>query len=189
MTPMTSARDIDKFHADQRALRDGMGFSTAVAEALTALETAMFHWHRQVMKGELAGRITSELGLGLEPAQFRALFAVFRLSGGMALTPARPASIGALAEELEIDPSRASRLAADLVEKGYLRREADQSDGRKSVLAVTDMALDAFRAFRLRKWAIMNEVFSDWADEDVVQMATLFARYVSDVQAVGNGQD
>jgi DNA-binding MarR family transcriptional regulator len=82
-----------------------------------------------------------------------------------------------LAEELSFDLSWASRIAADLITGGYLRREADQSDGRRSVLRLTDDARSALRALRERKWEKLAGVFADWADDDIEAFARLFDHY------------
>src|ERR1700742_2833233 len=49
--------------------------------------------------------------------------------------PQRP---GALAELTHADPSTISRQVAELVQRGLVRREPDPSDGRASLLAITD---------------------------------------------------
>ena len=40
----------------------------------------------------------------------------------------REVTVGAVADHLKIDPSRASRLVADIIDLGYLRRAASQAD-------------------------------------------------------------
>jgi DNA-binding MarR family transcriptional regulator len=50
-----------------------------------------------------------------------------------------PQSVRALAEQLvSVSPTRASRLVQELVDAGYLQRGADQGDGRKSLISLTN---------------------------------------------------
>ena len=56
-----------------------------------------------------------------------------------------PLRQGALAELVHADPSTVSRHVAQLVERGLVRRVADESDGRASRLVVTDAGSAALR--------------------------------------------
>ena len=46
-------------------------------------------------------------------------------------------TVGLIAERLGIDPSRASRVVAEVVDRGYARRVASQSDARRICLELT----------------------------------------------------
>src|SRR6266516_281332 len=48
-----------------------------------------------------------------------------------------PATVSAVADALNIDQPRASKLVAAAVEAGLVERRADQADGRRSLLART----------------------------------------------------
>ena len=160
------------------------GFAPDTQDALLALEEAMFHWHRRVLKGELTGRLLAEMGAELEPGLFQGLTAVVRIETGVGRTaPAQP-TVGLVAEEMAIDPSRASRIASGLIAAGWLRRAAAQDDGRKAVLEFTDMARDVFARFREAKWAKMLSVFEGWSEDDIRDFARLFARYSEAVALV-----
>jgi DNA-binding MarR family transcriptional regulator len=172
--PLGLPKDFQDQAAEQLARA---GRSSEATDALLALDRALFLWHRRVVKGEMPGRLLQELGLGLELAQFHALTAVSRIEAGIGRERGEAATVGLLAEELSLDPSRASRIAADLIAKGYLRREADQTDGRRIVLRLTEEARKALRALRERKWEKLVGVFEDWSDEDIAAFARLFERY------------
>src|SRR3954464_12490513 len=66
---------------------------------------------------------------GRERAALVLLFPLCRLG---------PLRQGALAEFVPPDPSTGSRHVATLVERGLVRRVADESDGRASRLVITD---------------------------------------------------
>ncbi len=179
-----SAKTPPHFHQGLAERLAIAGLSPLAAQSLLDLDIALFQFHRMSMKGEIPGQIIAELGIGLDLSQFYALTAVSRIQNGVARTAPEPATIGLLAEEMAIDPSRASRIAADLIQNGYLRREALQEDGRKSVLVLTDKALTAFARFRDRKWDRVVEVFSGWSDEDMTLFSSLFTRYADRMRSV-----
>lgn len=177
MTTATVTRLPEGYQKDLRERLEREGHSGASIEALLALDAEMFVWHRRMAKGELAGRLLADLDIDLEVAQFHALTAIGRIENGLGRERAAPATVGLLAGEMAIDPSRASRLATGLIEQGWLRREAAQEDGRKIVLVLTDKARAMFRAFRAAKWARLQQVFSDWSDADIATFSRLFVRY------------
>lgn len=159
------------------------GIAPEADGALREFDAAFFLWHRMVTKGEVPRRLLAELGLDLELTQFYSLTAIIRIQQGVG-RPAAAATIGLLAEEMAIDPSRASRISSDLIARGYLRREAAQDDGRKSVLVLTDKAKDAFAAFRDLRWRKMAQAFADWPTEDITEFARLFSRYGSAMRKI-----
>lgn len=166
-----------QFHAGIRDRLVALGRGEEAAEAMITLDSAMFVWYRVVSQGQFTAPLLSAVGAPLELSQFRALTAVTRIAQGIGRTAPAAPTVGGLAEELGLDPSRASRVAADLIAAGYLRREAAQDDGRKTVLALTDKAVATFAAYRDIKWDRYVEVFDGWSDEEIETFATLFARF------------
>jgi DNA-binding MarR family transcriptional regulator len=184
MTTMTSSRLPPHFHAGIPERLAAAGHSPAAAEAMVALDSAMFLWYRVVSQGRFTAPLLAELGAPMEMSQFRALTAVTRIAQGIGRDRPEPPTIGALADELGLDPSRASRVAADLIAAGYLRREAAQDDGRKSVLVLTDKAIATFTAYRDTKWDKYQDVFAGWSDSDIETFARLFSRFFDGMSAV-----
>ena len=158
------------------------GFSPDAAVALLSFDVDQFNYVRRVMKGELPLTLMRELGAGVEATQFHALTAITRIEAGIGRSVAAEATVGLLAEEMNVDPSRASRIAADLVERGYLARAASQQDGRRSILTLTDSAKALFQAFRDLKWQKTIAVFREWPEADILDFARLFARYTDDMR-------
>ncbi len=154
------------------------GFSDKVSQALLALEADQFHFVRRVMKGDIPQKLMDDLGAGLEATQFHALSAIVRLQCGQGRGPASEPTVGLLAQEMAVDPSRASRIAADLVDRGYLRRDVSQQDGRRSVLALTDLALALFDGFRAAKWQHTMRLFKGWTEQDILDFTRLFGAYI-----------
>ncbi len=153
------------------------GFGPDAAAALLALEGEIFHFVRRVKKGDVPAQLMRELETGLEPVQFQALGAVMRIGTGQGRAAPEEATVGLLAEEMMVDPSRASRIAADLVERGLLARAVSQADGRRSVLVPTAAGEALMRRFLDVKWQHTISLFRDWSEADIVLFADLFARY------------
>lgn len=154
------------------------GYGSRAAEAFAEFDAAYFQHVRMVLRGEMPRQLLAELGLELDLTQFHALTAIRRIGAGIGRDRPQAPTVGLLAEELALDPSRASRLASELIAKGYLRRAADQEDGRKSILEPTAKAEDAFAAFRVARWRRMLGAFEGWSEDEVETFATLFSRFV-----------
>ncbi len=165
---------------------EASGHSPAAVEALLALDVSSFQFVRQVKKGDLPHSLIEEIGAGLDVAQFHALTAVARIQNGFG-RPKGEATVGLLAEELALDPSRASRIAADLVERGLLERTVSQGDGRRSVLQPTAEGRALMDAFLRAKWARSLRLFSDWSEADILAFSALFGRYVTGIRALYPG--
>ena len=165
-------------HPHERVKGDlvAAGFSSAAAAALLALDTDNFHYVRRVMKGDVPQSLTEEMNAGLEPTQFHAMSAILRIHSGFGRAAAE-VTVGLLAEELALDPSRASRIAAELVERGLLVRAVSQVDGRRSVLVPTDAARQLMDGFLRAKWQRTMQLFATWTEADILSFANLFGRY------------
>lgn len=167
------------------AKQNGMDRDTA--EALIGIDASAFALRRRIYKGEFSRRILGALDIGIEQTEFEALTAFSRLAYGIGGNIKRDITIGDIAEELSIDPSRASRIVAALVKKGFARRAAAQDDGRKSVLVLTEASHMLFKAFRELKWRVAIEAFSEWDHADIVAFETLFSHYIATMsQAADN---
>lgn len=89
-----------------------------------------------------------------------------------------------LAETLSADPSTISRHVAQLVERGYVRREADPNDGRATLLVITDEGRETTRAIRERRRAALDAALGDWTDEDMSTLITLLNRFLDAAETV-----
>lgn len=95
-----------------------------------------------------------------------------------------PPTVTEAAAILDVDQPRASRLAGQAVEAGLLRREADQRDGRRSLLVLTAdgrAVLAAIHGFRRRTIA---EATSEWDPAEREMFARLLSRFVRELGAV-----
>lgn len=175
---MTANSPPNNGHHDRiKAEIASAGFSDRAAEALLSLDGDHFLFVRRVMKGDVPHNLMAELDAGVEATQFHALSAIMRIQFGYGRPSGQEVTVGLLAEEMTLDPSRASRIAADLVERGLIERAVSQEDGRRSVLVPTAAAGALMEAFLRAKWQRTIKLFATWSEADIVTFSTLFARY------------
>lgn len=100
---------------------------------------------------------------GFEQAQtIAALNAVRRLG---------PVRVSAVAADLHVDISVASRQLAALEELGHVQRTTDPADGRSRLLAVTDAGLEALGEAHHRMVDVFVSTVADWDDDDIAGLA------------------
>jgi DNA-binding MarR family transcriptional regulator len=92
-----------------------------------------------------------------------------------------PLRQGALADLVHADPSTISRHVAALVDRGLVRRVADESDGRASRLVVTDAGSAALRALRRERESHLEHVTAGWSADDLATFTALFGRLLDDL--------
>ncbi|MBB2749514.1 UNVERIFIED_ORG: DNA-binding MarR family transcriptional regulator [Rhizobium aethiopicum] len=132
----------------------------------------------------LIGRLAIQSAApGLELSHLDVLDAVRRAQ------PAGEVTVGLIAEMLRIDPSRASRVVAEMVTRNVLRREASQADARRIVVVMTATGEALLAEIRAQKIAIISEIVSDWPEEDVDRFATLFDRFIGGYEAIFLSRD
>ncbi|MEV5543845.1 MarR family winged helix-turn-helix transcriptional regulator [Saccharopolyspora shandongensis] len=88
---------------------------------------------------------------------------------------------------LGVDQPRSSRLAAQALNAGLLRREADQHDGRRSLLALTGEGREVLAKIRDFRRRVIAEATADWAGEDRAALARLLTRFVQDFDRRARG--
>jgi DNA-binding MarR family transcriptional regulator len=100
-----------------------------------------------------------------------------------------PLRQGALADLVHADPSTISRHVAALVERGLVRRIADETDGRASRLVVTDDGKAALEALRRERESLFERVTAGWDAADLAALTTLFGRLLDDLSTTLPGSD
>lgn len=160
------------------------GRSERALSDLRRVDGALFQFQRRAIKAEFARAIIARLGLDLELAQFHGLTAIARMQLGFGGTRIREVTIGDLAEELAIDPSRASRIAGHLIGQGYVRRTVSQGDGRKSILVLSPAGETTIVTIGRYKWRLLAEGLAGWSDDEIATFADLFSRYAVAAEAM-----
>ncbi|MFC4127493.1 MarR family winged helix-turn-helix transcriptional regulator [Nocardia rhizosphaerae] len=87
-------------------------------------------------------------------------------------------TVSTVAGALAVDQPRASKLVAAAVTDGLLRREADQADGRRSLLVLTERGRAVLEQAHDRRRAAFDRAMTGWPDTDRTAFALLLARFV-----------
>jgi DNA-binding MarR family transcriptional regulator len=90
-----------------------------------------------------------------------------------------PMRASALASSLHADLSTVSRQVAALVTRGLLERQADQCDGRASLLAVTGAGRAAIAVHEQHRQAFFDEVLTGWTTQEMRQFARQLERFTA----------
>ncbi len=94
-----------------------------------------------------------------------------------------PPTVGAIAQLLGLDQSRASKVAAIAIENGLVRRAADQSDGRRSLLRLTRAGERQLNQVHKARQAVFETAMSDWSQRQRADFARLLTKFVADLDA------
>jgi DNA-binding MarR family transcriptional regulator len=89
-------------------------------------------------------------------------------------------TVGAVADQLNVDPSVASRMVTDCIDSGYLQRAASASDGRRTVLELTPAGVDLRDRFRALQRQAFERITAAWTPADRHDFARLLVRYADD---------
>ena len=90
-----------------------------------------------------------------------------------------PMRASVLAASVQADLSTVSRQVAALVDDGLLERQADQNDGRASVLAVTSAGRTAIADHERGRREFFEAVLSDWEPGEMDQFARQLERFTA----------
>jgi DNA-binding MarR family transcriptional regulator len=112
------------------------------------------------------GPFGAPLGRGL--ARLRLLEVLARANGAQ--------SVGALADALGVDQPRASRLVQAAVETGLARREADPSDARRTLVALTDEGRAIVDRSRGARADAVSQALDGFTPAERAQLAMLLTR-------------
>lgn len=100
---------------------------------------------------------TNQRDFGLDPREWRIV--------GMLGTHA-PMSLQGLAREVNLDKSQASRTVSEMIERGLLQRESDESDGRGVQLSLTAQGRALYRKVFPRAVKRNEELLSVLSEEE-----------------------
>ncbi|MEO3827542.1 MarR family transcriptional regulator [Actinomadura sp. B10D3] len=144
-------------------------------EALDAVERSMVKLRRGMSRQRLGKAAIRDHNL---PVDVQVLHVVDVVDEG----PDRPGeemSVGLVASRLGVDASRGSRIVAEAVKSGYIRRVASQEDGRRIHLELTRAGRAVVEATRRTRQEHFAKAMSDWTDEERAEFARLLARFVN----------
>ncbi len=148
------------------------GLSPNAAEAVATIDAVMHKVRRSIQRREFGRRVMAELDPSLDVSHLDAISAIAHKGEEVA-----EVTVGLVAERLGIDPSRASRVTSDLVEKGYARRVASQQDARRICLELTEKGDRFVEAVRRNKVQIFTRALAQWNEQELMVFAALFERF------------
>ncbi len=97
------------------------------------------------------------------------------------LTRLGPMRQGALAELVHADPSTVSRHVTLLVDRGLVRRVADEQDGRVSQLVVTPAGEAVLDSMRREREELLAAVTANWSPGELAGFTGQLRRFVDDL--------
>ncbi|CAH0339929.1 MarR family winged helix-turn-helix transcriptional regulator [Rhizobium sp. CECT 9324] len=156
--------------------------STATPEqggdpALAGIGQAMTRMRLLIGRRFIGRMALKRIGTGLELSDIDAIGVIKRVA------PHQEVTVGAIAEQMRIDPSRGSRIVADLVRQGLLERAASQEDGRRSIVRMTAAGKQVLEQIEEIKRELIIEATAGWPQDDIVKFATLYDRFTAGLEA------
>ena len=108
------------------------------------------------------------------PARMRMLEALAAASS--------PMSVSDLGAAIGVDQPRASRLVQQGVEHGFVRREADPDDARRTRIALTDEGRRLARGMRGERRELLTTALASFTDDERVELARLLNKLADNWQ-------
>ncbi|MEN9061848.1 MULTISPECIES: MarR family winged helix-turn-helix transcriptional regulator [Ponticoccus] len=153
------------------------GISEDSSQAALDIDAVLQVWRRKVFKRELGHRALAELGLPVDLPQLDVLMAVRAPENEFRDEETGETMVSTVAQRLNIDPSRASRMTSDLIARGLLRRAVSQADARRTVLELTDRGERVVEAVRTYKFLTMGSYLQGWTAEEIRTFLPLLERF------------
>ncbi len=160
------------------ALLRKAGIEASTAQAVMDIDGMLQQWRRRAMKRELGQRALVDLRIGIDLAQFDVLVAIEGPEPEFGEVQGET-MVASVAERLNIDPSRASRLVSEMVEQGFARRAVSQADARRTIIELTDHGRAVVEAVRAYKYLIMGDFLGSWSRDDLAAFVPLLKRFAS----------
>ncbi|WP_249186120.1 MarR family winged helix-turn-helix transcriptional regulator [Microbacterium paraoxydans] len=98
-----------------------------------------------------------------------------RMLEALAAAP-EPLSVSALGEAIGVDQPRASRLVQQGVQGGFVRREADPDDARRTRIALTDEGRRLARGLRGERRELLATALAPFTDDERAELARLLTK-------------
>jgi DNA-binding MarR family transcriptional regulator len=98
-----------------------------------------------------------------------------------ALHASGPVRLSRLSDLTDLEAPLVSRETARLTDDGYVKRAADPTDGRATIVALTARGRRAYTSYRCATDEIIIEAFSGWKGGELRTLAEYLERVVTDV--------
>lgn len=162
---------------DINALLRKAGIGETTVEAVIGIDALLQNWRRRAMKRELGHRALLDLKIGIDLAQLDVLVAIEAPVGEFGETEGGETMVATVAERLNIDPSRASRVVSEMVDLGYARRAVSQADARRTIIELTKAGRAIVEAVRAYKFLILGDFLNGWGAEELATFLPLLRKF------------
>jgi len=154
------------------------GLSADGAAAIAKIDRVMAMIRKSMSRRDFGRAIINQIDSELDVGHMDVIGAIVAgASEFPGIERAHEVTVGLVAERLAIDPSRASRLVAEVVEKGYARRVASQADARRICLELTDKGRELAQTVRETKWHVFSNALGNWEESELIEFARLLERF------------
>jgi DNA-binding MarR family transcriptional regulator len=153
------------------------GIPQDYSRAALDIDAILQVWRRKIFKRELGYRALAELGLPVDLPQLDVLMAVWAPTNEFRPEDSGETMVSTVAQRLNIDPSRASRMTSDMIARGFLRRAVSQADARRTVLELTEEGTRIVEAVRTYKFLTMGSYLQGWTLEEIRTFLPLLDRF------------
>jgi DNA-binding MarR family transcriptional regulator len=128
----------------------------------------------------------SRISSGRASARYRAERSGVRLSRPAlsilgALDRSGAVRLSELARLTDLEPPLISRAVRELTDSGYIGRSADPTDGRASIVQLTETGRQAIETYMATVEEIVAEVFSSWSAAELHALASNLERVAHDL--------
>jgi len=97
--------------------------------------------------------------------------------------------LGSLAQMFGLDPSTITRQVQALEHSGLVRREADPSDRRASLLSLSEEGETVLARTRSHRRERMRQALADWSDADLEEFGRLLERFNVSIDKLAQGPE
>lgn len=160
-----------------RQLARDHGFGEDAAESVATIDAVMGRIRRSMSRRDFGRRIIERMGAPIDVQHMDVLGAIALVEVDAAAI--EEVTVGLVAERIGVDPSRASRLVGEVVDFGYARRVASQSDSRRICLELTAKGRNFIEAVRETKLKLFADALGAWQEDELIVFARLLDRFSS----------
>lgn len=144
-------------------------------DALGAIDDALIRLRRLWAASHRRADLERDIGEGIRLSQVLVVDAVVRVGSTQEVT------VGAVADQLSVYESTASRLVDGTVRAGLLDRVGSSQDARRVVLLLTDGGRQLFDRALEYRLAYLAGLLDEWSPEDRADLARLLGRFADAV--------
>jgi DNA-binding MarR family transcriptional regulator len=148
-------------------------------DALAQIERAMVRIRRSQTRRTIGRLMERQLGIRFNMAHSLVVDAL----DSTREVPGNEPSVGMVAEHLGVDPSRGSRMVADAVRGGYVRRVASQADGRRMCLELTGAGQKLLKTTSSFRRYVFSKVMANWSESECAEFARLLTKFTAPLKA------